>query len=73
MQKCQTVNRFRTVTPEQLAGFGAMLATLKKKHPDFEGPMSTEQSVKMMLDVVDKATIADTGAFVSQHGNKEWL
>lgn len=42
-------------------------------YPDFKGPMSTEESVRMMLDVVNKATIKDTGAFVSQKGNKEWV
>lgn len=41
--------------------------------PDFKGPMQPEQSVEMMRKVIDSVTVAETGAFISHKGNKEWL
>ncbi|KLO19981.1 NAD(P)-binding protein [Schizopora paradoxa] len=60
-------------TPEELKFFGEMIASFKKVTPTFERPLTPEESVKLMLAVVEKSTVKDTGAFISQNGNKEWL
>lgn len=41
--------------------------------PDFKGPMSPEESVKLQLAIINRWTVDQSGAFVSHHGNKEWL
>jgi hypothetical protein len=43
--------------------------------PDFTGPATPEESVKAVLAVVEKASLAngDGGAFLSHFGNKQWL
>ncbi|OCH92055.1 NAD(P)-binding protein [Obba rivulosa] len=61
-------------TPEEVEGFKKMVATFKKAAPHWDGrPLTPEQSVKMVLDVVNSVTIKDSGAFVSHFGNKQWL
>ncbi|KAK6523059.1 hypothetical protein TWF281_002482 [Arthrobotrys megalospora] len=45
----------------------------QKSKPSFEGPLTPEESVSMMLDVVGKLTVKDSGRFMSHHGNKDWL
>ncbi|KAJ7665063.1 hypothetical protein DFH06DRAFT_1390325 [Mycena polygramma] len=47
--------------------------SIAKVAPHFKGPISTEESVKMQLEVINKWTVEDTGAFVSQFGNKQWI
>ncbi|KAJ6461999.1 hypothetical protein C8R47DRAFT_1058235 [Mycena vitilis] len=45
-----------------------------KLAPDFKGPISPEESVKMQLEVFNRWPVAETGAFVSHFGNREqWL
>lgn len=41
--------------------------------PNFKGPISPEESVKMQLKVIYGLTLADSGKFLSHHGNKRWL
>ena len=43
--------------------------------PHFKGPITPEESVRMMMDVIEKASVkkGDGGAFVSQFGNKQWI
>ncbi|KAH7915682.1 hypothetical protein BJ138DRAFT_1097628 [Hygrophoropsis aurantiaca] len=60
-------------TADDLAEFQELAASVKKIYPDWTGPLTPETSVKMQLDVIRKATVADTGAFISHKGNKEWL
>jgi hypothetical protein len=50
-----------------------MVAMGRKIKPTFEGALTPEQSVKAQLQVIDGATIKDTGAFISHHVNKDWL
>ncbi|KAJ7665112.1 hypothetical protein DFH06DRAFT_1186668 [Mycena polygramma] len=51
-----------------------MLAkSIGKIAPDFKGPISPEESVKMQLEVLNRWTIEQTGAFVSHYGTKQWL
>ena len=47
---------------------------MKPIYPDWDGkPLTPEQSVKHVLNVVDNADKKDTGAFLSHWGNKRWL
>ncbi|KAF8204481.1 hypothetical protein K438DRAFT_1932484 [Mycena galopus ATCC 62051] len=41
--------------------------------PNFKGPITPEESVRMQLEVLNRWKVEDTGAFVSHFGNKEWL
>jgi hypothetical protein len=51
-----------------------MVASFMKYQPNFGGPITPEQSVELMLKVVEKATVEKYGgSFVSQFGNKQWL
>ena len=50
-----------------------MKKILTNMAPGFKGPLTPAQSVKMQLEVIYRWTVEDTGAFVSQHGNKEWV
>ncbi|KAI0631575.1 NAD(P)-binding protein [Trametes polyzona] len=61
-------------TQEELAAFGAMVAQFKKYAPEWDGqPLTPQTSVRLVLGVIDKATVEDTGAFLSHWGNKQWL
>jgi len=60
-------------TPEELEGYKQMVALFKQFEPSFEGALTPEQSVKLQLEVINKTTVKDTGAFISHHGNKQWL
>ncbi|KAL4249679.1 NAD(P)-binding domain superfamily protein [Abortiporus biennis] len=61
-------------TPEELENIKKTIATFKKQYPDWSGvPLTADQSVGYMLDVIKKVTAADTGAFLSHWGNKQWL
>ncbi|KAJ7182775.1 hypothetical protein C8R43DRAFT_868266 [Mycena crocata] len=60
-------------TAEQIENFKKLVAKIKTFTPDFEGPISPETSVKMQLDVINRWTVEDTGAFVSHFGNKQWV
>jgi hypothetical protein len=51
-----------------------MGAQFKNAFPDWSGmPITPQESVKLMLEVIEKVTSANTGGFVSQFGNKQWL
>lgn len=61
-------------TEEELRGNQAMGAKFLAYAPHFTGPISPEESVRMQLDVIEKATVeTDGGAFISHFGNKQWL
>ncbi|KZS94432.1 NAD(P)-binding protein [Sistotremastrum niveocremeum HHB9708] len=60
--------------PEVLAEFAKMIAKFKTLAPEWDGqPITPEQSVEMVLKVIQDATLDQTGGFVSHHGNQEWL
>ncbi|KAF7347284.1 NAD(P)-binding protein [Mycena venus] len=46
---------------------------IPKVAPHFKGPITPEESVKMQLEVFNRWTVEETGAFVSHFGNKQWL
>lgn len=53
---------------------GTMFGKLGTYAPHMKGPMSIEESVKMVLDVVDNATIERNGGQTTSHlGNKTWI
>ncbi|EPQ60223.1 NAD P-binding protein [Gloeophyllum trabeum ATCC 11539] len=60
-------------SPEELEVFKALIATFQKDYPHWNGPITPEESVKLMLKVINGFTIEQTGAFVSHYGNKQWL
>ncbi|KEF51701.1 uncharacterized protein A1O9_12336 [Exophiala aquamarina CBS 119918] len=47
----------------------------KRYAPHFEGPATPEASVKAIISVFEKSSIAkgDSGAFISHLGTKQWL
>ncbi|RMZ68685.1 short chain dehydrogenase [Pyrenophora seminiperda CCB06] len=68
------VGHYDTVSEDEMKGMVAFVEKLKKYAPDFAGPISTEESVRRMREVWEKATIEkDAGAFVSHLGNKKWV
>lgn len=60
-------------TPKEMEAYEEMLSRFRIIAPDFEGPITPEKSVSLMFEVINKFTVEDTGAFVSQYGNKQWL
>lgn len=58
----------------EMKGVQAMFAQFADYAPHFKGPITPEQSVAMVTDVIDKATVETMGGqFVSHFGNKQWL
>ncbi|KAJ7829041.1 hypothetical protein B0H13DRAFT_1655900 [Mycena leptocephala] len=52
-------------TPQQSEEYKAWTQALTKIAPNFSGPLTPQASVKMMLEVIYRWTVEDTGAFVS--------
>ena len=52
-----------------------MFEVFQKRAPQFKGAVSPEVAVKDVMKVVEDASLekGDGGAFLSHHGNKEWL
>jgi hypothetical protein len=66
----------RAVSEKELKTVAEFGAKMQKTSPDFKGPISPEDSVRMVLDVFHKASAAngDGGSFVSHFGNnKQWV
>lgn len=62
------------VTDEQRAGLGGMVKKFQEYAPTFTAPISPEDSVKAMLNVIENATVEkDAGAFLSHKGDRNWL
>ena len=64
-----------TVTEEQMKNAMALGAKFARYAPHFRGRTTPEQSVKEMMDVINRASLETGygGSFVSQFGNKQWL
>ncbi len=60
---------------KELQAIMGLTAKFQKYAPHFKGPMTAEESVKCVVSVVEKASIAngDGGSFVSHLGTKQWL
>lgn len=63
---------FGSATEADKAAYNWMLASFQKVAP-IKGKLSTEDSVKMQLDTINKLTIKDTGKFISHHGDRDWF
>jgi hypothetical protein len=51
-----------------------MFEKFLKLDPNFSGPLTSQASVEMVMQVIDGATVEkDGGSFVSHHGDKNWL
>jgi len=62
-------------TEEQLKSVQAMGAKFAQYAPHFKGPITAEESIKAMLSVIESTSVekGDGGAFLSHHGDKQWL
>ena len=60
-------------TVAQLELYNRLIPGIKKIVPEFERPLTPEESVKLQLEVIKNVTVKDSGTFISQHGNKEWF
>lgn len=54
-------------------GYKMMTQVFRGYEPNFKGPITTEQSVKAQLKVINDITLKDSGEFLSHLGNKRWL
>lgn len=54
---------------------GTMVQKFNKYSPNFTGPATLDASVKDVISVYEKASLAngDGGVFVSHTGTKQWL
>jgi len=61
-------------TPEEQAGWDAMVHVFKSSYPEWNGvALLPRQSAELVLGVIDRATPEKSGEFISQYGNKRWL
>jgi len=60
-------------TAEEIEQYKGMIAKFQKVDPRLKGPITPDDSVGRMLSVIEKATVKETGAFISQNGNRDWL
>ncbi|KAF2819387.1 short chain dehydrogenase [Ophiobolus disseminans] len=68
------VGHYANITPEETQGLMGFVGKLAAYAPHFKGPIATEESVRAVRSVWEKASIeTDGGAFVSHLGNKQWV
>jgi len=69
------VGHYANITPEETQGLMGFVGKLAAYAPHFKGPISTEESVRAVRSVWEKASIenGDGGSFVSHLGNKQWV
>ncbi|CDO68552.1 hypothetical protein BN946_scf184998.g49 [Trametes cinnabarina] len=61
-------------TPQELERISWMMARFKEYAPHWDGKAITaETSVRLMLGIIERSSVSDTGAFLSHWGNKQWL
>ncbi|KZV87733.1 NAD(P)-binding protein [Exidia glandulosa HHB12029] len=60
-------------SPEKLARLQEMFAGIVKVAPHFKGPIQPSESVELMLGVLDRTTVEQSGAFLSHFGNRQWV
>ncbi|KAA1472251.1 NAD(P)-binding protein [Dentipellis sp. KUC8613] len=63
----------RAPTAKELEDMQKMVTKFKKVAPNWQRPLTPDESVEMMLKVFDDLTLESSGAFLSHKGNKEWL
>ncbi|KAL4875388.1 hypothetical protein BJY04DRAFT_232668 [Aspergillus karnatakaensis] len=69
------VGRYVDATPEELQVLGGFAGKLASYAPDFKGPITPEESVRLVRGVWERASIEGGygGAFISHLGNKQWV
>lgn len=64
----------KAMSEEEVRGAQAMGGLFKEYAPDFKGPISPEESVRLCLGVIEEAKVeTHGGGFVSHLGNRQWL
>jgi hypothetical protein len=63
------------VTAQQVRAFQSFGAKLQEHYPSFKGAITPEESVRAVVSVFEKASVAngDGGSFVSHLGTKQWV
>ncbi|KAF7559190.1 hypothetical protein G7046_g4957 [Stylonectria norvegica] len=66
---------YANMTPEQGLKAQKMFGKFAAYAPDFAGPISPEESAKLVLSVIEKSSIenGNGGDFLSHKGDKSWL
>ncbi|KZV96957.1 NAD(P)-binding protein [Exidia glandulosa HHB12029] len=59
--------------PEVIPKLQEMVTAFQKVAPHFTGPITPTESVNLMLGVLDRTTIEESGSFVSHLGTRDWL
>ncbi|KAJ7361039.1 hypothetical protein DFH08DRAFT_910972 [Mycena albidolilacea] len=59
--------------PGAVEEFKMLSRGVPKAAPDFKGFITPEDSVKKQLEVLNRWTVDESGAYVSHLGNKQWL
>ncbi|KAJ6478811.1 hypothetical protein C8R47DRAFT_1138242 [Mycena vitilis] len=60
-------------TPQEDEEYKVYVQRLMGKLPSYSGPVTPEQSVTLMLDVIYRWTLEETGTTKSRGGDQEWL
>jgi hypothetical protein len=64
----------RTAEPAELEGFNQyLLASFQKIWPALKGQLKPEESVEMVLEVIETLTAEQSGFMISHHGNEDWI
>ncbi|CZR60737.1 related to protoporphyrinogen oxidase [Phialocephala subalpina] len=50
-----------------------LLPAFQKVYPELKGQITTEESIRMQLEVIEKLTLEQSGQFLSHHGDKIWV
>ncbi|KAI1087333.1 NAD(P)-binding protein [Rostrohypoxylon terebratum] len=63
------------LSEKQKAVLGGMTQKFQEYAPDWKGPITPDESVKLVMGVINNASVerGDGGSFVSHHGTKKWL
>lgn len=61
------------MTEEDYKKFKPAIDNFRSVYPWDGRILEPVESVKMILDVVQKSTMKDTGNVVSHHGNQRWI
>jgi hypothetical protein len=54
-------------TEEEMKEIMEMAAVFMTKYPNWKGPMTPAESVKLMIGIIDNLTVQDSGKFVSHN------
>jgi hypothetical protein len=61
------------VSPQQEGFNNHILGLFRKYKPDLQSMTQPEEAVSRMLKVINNLTVEQSGKFVSQLGNQQWL